>query len=45
MTNETTLVRRDRFDISLQGVIHKTTDAAFTSQPDDSYSSGGQLEQ
>jgi hypothetical protein len=27
---ESTLVRRDQFNISPQGIIHKPTDAAFT---------------
>jgi hypothetical protein len=27
---ETTLVRRDQFNISPQGIVHKPTDAAFT---------------
>jgi len=32
---ESTLVRRDQFNISPQGIIHKPTDAAFTPYPDD----------
>ena len=46
MTKKTILVRRDQFDISPQGVIHKPTDAAFTPHPGDPYSGifrGGQL--
>ena len=30
-----TLVRRDQFNISPQGIIHKPTDAAFTPFPGD----------
>jgi hypothetical protein len=32
------LVRRDQFNITPQGVVHKPTDAAFTPYPDDPYS-------
>ena len=32
------LVRRDQFNITPQGIIHKPTDAAFTPYPDDPYS-------
>jgi hypothetical protein len=35
---ETTLVRRDQFSISPQGIVHKPTDAAFTPDPGDPYS-------
>jgi hypothetical protein len=31
-------VRRDQFNITPQGIIHKPTDAAFTPYPDDPYS-------
>ena len=37
-TKETILVRRDQFDISPQGIVHKPTDAAFTPHPGDPYS-------
>jgi hypothetical protein len=33
-----TLVRRDQFNISPQGIVHKPTDAAFTPDPSDPYS-------
>jgi hypothetical protein len=32
------LVRRDQFNISPQGIVHKPTDAAFTPYPGDPYS-------
>ena len=32
------LVRRDRFNITPQGIVHKPTDAAFTPYPGDPYS-------
>jgi hypothetical protein len=32
------LVRRDQFNITPQGIIHKPTDAAFTPSPGDPYS-------
>ena len=32
------LVRRDQFNITPQGIIHKPTDAAFTPYPGDPYS-------
>ena len=32
------LVRRDQFNITPQGIVHKPTDAAFTPYPDDPYS-------
>jgi hypothetical protein len=35
---EHTLVRRDQFNISPQGIVHKPTDAAFTPNPSDPYS-------
>jgi hypothetical protein len=35
---ENTLVRRDQFNISPQGIVHKPTDAAFTPDPGDPYS-------
>ena len=35
---ENTLVRRDQFSISPQGIVHKPTDAAFTPDPGDPYS-------
>jgi hypothetical protein len=35
---EHTLVRRDQFNISPQGIVHKPTDAAFTPDPSDRYS-------
>ena len=31
------LVRRDQFNITPQGIIHKPTDAAFTPYPGDPY--------
>ena len=34
---ESTLVRRDQFSITPQGIIHKPTDAAFTPYPGDPY--------
>jgi hypothetical protein len=33
-----TLIRRDQFNISPQGIVHKPTDAAFTPNPSDPYS-------
>ena len=33
-----TLVRRDQFNITPQGILHKPTDAAFTPHPGDPYS-------
>jgi len=33
-----TLVRRDQFNITPRGIIHKPTDAAFTPRLDDPYS-------
>jgi hypothetical protein len=35
---ETSLVRRDQFNISPHGIIHKPTDAAFTPTPGNPYS-------
>ena len=35
---ETTLVRRDQFSITPQGIVHRPTDAAFTPNPGDPYS-------
>ena len=35
---EKTLVRRDQFNISPQGIVHKPTEAAFTPYPGDPYS-------
>jgi hypothetical protein len=35
---ENTLVRRDQFNISPQGIVHKPTDAAFTPDPGNPYS-------
>jgi hypothetical protein len=35
---ENSLVRRDQFNISPQGIIHTPTDAAFTPHPGDPYS-------
>jgi hypothetical protein len=35
---ENTLVRRDQFNITPQGIVHKPTDAAFTPCPGDPYS-------
>jgi hypothetical protein len=35
---ENSLVRRDQFNISPQGIIHTPTDAAFTPRPGDPYS-------
>ena len=32
---DSTLVRRDQFNISPQGIVHKPTDAAFTPNPGD----------
>ena len=32
---ESLLVRRDQFNISPQGIVHKPTDAAFTPDPGD----------
>ena len=32
------LVRRDQFNISPQGIVHKPTDAAFTPYPGDPHS-------
>ena len=34
---ENTLVRRDQFNISPQGIVHKPTDAAFVPNPGDPY--------
>jgi len=34
----TILVRRDQFNITPQGIVHKPTDAAFTPFPGDPYS-------
>ena len=33
-----TLVRRDQFTITPEGIIHKPTDAAFTPYPGEAYS-------
>jgi hypothetical protein len=38
MAKETNLVRRDQFNISPQGIVHKPTDAAFTPYPGNPYS-------
>ena len=35
---ESTLVRRDQFNITPRGIVHKPTDAAFTPDPGDPYS-------
>jgi hypothetical protein len=35
---KSTLVRRDQFNITPQGIVHKPTDAAFTPYPGDPYS-------
>jgi len=35
---ENILVRRDQFNITPQGIIHKPTDAAFTPYPGDPHS-------
>ncbi|MBR1193429.1 hypothetical protein JQ634_19160 [Bradyrhizobium sp. AUGA SZCCT0240] len=35
---ESTLVRRDQFNITPQGIVHKPTDAAFTPYPGDPFS-------
>jgi hypothetical protein len=35
---KTSLVTRDQFDISSQGIVHKPTGAAFTPFPGDRYS-------
>jgi hypothetical protein len=35
---ESSLVRRDQFNISPQGIVHKPTDAAFTPSPGDPFS-------
>ena len=45
---ENSLVRRDQFNISPQGIVHKPTDAAFTPYPGDPRSGAwrvGQLDQ
>ena len=45
---ENSLVRRDQFNISPQGIVHKPTDAAFTPYPGDPHSGvwrAGQLDQ
>jgi hypothetical protein len=34
---ENILVRRDQFNITPQGIVHKPTDAAFTPNPGDPY--------
>ena len=34
---ESILVRRDQFNITPQGIVHKPTDAAFTPNPGDPY--------
>jgi hypothetical protein len=35
---ENTLVRRDQFNITPQGIVHKPTEAAFIPDPGDPYS-------
>ena len=35
---EHSLVRRDQFNISPQGIVHKPTDASFTPDPSDPFS-------
>jgi hypothetical protein len=35
---ESTLVRRDQFNITPHGIVHKPTDAAFTPDPGNPYS-------
>lgn len=35
---ESTLVRRDQFYVTPQGIVHKPTDAAFTPNPGDPFS-------
>jgi len=35
---ESKLVRRDQFNITPQGIVHKPTDAAFTPNPGDPFS-------
>ena len=42
---ENTLVRRDQFNVSPQGIVHKPTDAAFTPDPGDPYSGINRLGQ
>ncbi len=42
---ESTLVRRDQFNISPQGIVHKPTDAAFTPNPGDPFSGTERLGQ
>jgi len=42
---ESTLVRRDQFNITPQGIVHKPTDAAFTPNPGDPYSGISRLGQ
>jgi hypothetical protein len=39
------LVRRDQFNITPQGIVHKPTDAAFTPYPGDPYSGIARLGQ
>ena len=39
------LVRRDQFNITPQGIVHKPTDAAFTPYPGDPYSGTTRLGQ
>ena len=39
------LVRRDQFNITPQGIVHKPTDAAFTPYPGDPYSGISRLGQ
>ena len=34
---ENTVVRRDQFNITPQGIVHKPTDAAYTPNPGDPY--------
>jgi hypothetical protein len=35
---ESSLVRRDQFNVTPQGIVHKPTDAAFTPSPGDPFS-------
>jgi hypothetical protein len=44
-TMENTLVRRDQFNITPQGIVHKPTDAAFTPYAGDPYSGTTRMRQ
>jgi hypothetical protein len=37
-SSKSKLVRRDQFNITPQGIVHKPTDAAFTPHPGDPFS-------